>query len=304
MSHAPWTLGEAAALIARWAHLLGLMLLFGSLLFMIAVAPRVRDGGGTARLARAGAWLSLAAGLAWLVLAAAGIVEATTVAGALAAIPPVVTETRFGTLLAARLALVLICALLPLGTRTGTATAALLAALALASQALIGHAGAVGDASGTLLMASEAVHLLAAGAWLGALPALLLSLRAQPAGQGLALAAAFFPLGLGAVTLIAATACVQAAMLIGSLPALIGTTYGRLATCKLLGLVALAALAARNQWSLVPAAAGGPLARAVRVELALGCMVVLAAAWLASSPPAVDETPGWPITEAPHDTQH
>jgi hypothetical protein len=64
--------------------------------------------------------------------------------------------------------------------RTGNAIAAVLAAIALAIQPMLGHAGALGGSIGTTLITSEVLHLLAAGAWLGGLLPLYVTIRTLP----------------------------------------------------------------------------------------------------------------------------
>ena len=61
--------------------------------------------------------------------------------------------------------------------------AVLVAAAYLASLAWAGHAAA-GQASGLVQLLSDVVHLLAAGAWLGALPGLVFLLEPLAAARG------------------------------------------------------------------------------------------------------------------------
>ena len=48
--------------------------------------------------------------------------------------------------------------------------------MALALQPMLGHAGALGGSLGTTLIISEILHLLAAGAWLGSLLPLFITI--------------------------------------------------------------------------------------------------------------------------------
>ena len=68
-----------------------------------------------------------------------------------------------------RFALLLVAVSLRDGRGWRLVAALLLAGAALAMQGGIGHAGATGGVTGASLLASEALHLLTAGAWLGGL---------------------------------------------------------------------------------------------------------------------------------------
>ena len=125
-------------------------------------------------------WLALAvailSGVAWLVLLASDILGASIAevwlhGGAW----PVLFDTRFGQVWCARLLLALLLGLLMLRPAIGRFQLAAAAAL-IALPALIGHAGATPGIAGDTHLVSDMVHLLAAGAWLGGLPAFALLL--------------------------------------------------------------------------------------------------------------------------------
>ena len=61
----------------------------------------------------------------------------------------------------------------------------MLAGAALAMQGGMGHAGATGGTVGVVLLVSEALHLLAAGAWLGGLLPLFVLARIAAAARGI-----------------------------------------------------------------------------------------------------------------------
>ena len=120
-------------------------------------------------------WLALAvvvlSGAAWMALLAADIVGAPLVDVCLHGRAwPVLFETRFGPVWCARLGLAIALALLLLrpGLRVSQLAAA---ALLLALPAVVGHAGATPGLAGDVHLLSDTLHLLAAGAWLGGLPA-------------------------------------------------------------------------------------------------------------------------------------
>jgi mono/diheme cytochrome c family protein/uncharacterized membrane protein len=170
----------------------------------------------------------------------------------------------------------------------------------------MGHAGAIGGSVGATMLISEGLHLLAAGAWLGGLLPLFVLAGALPPRDAAAACQRFTPVGLCAVLLIACTAVVQAWELIGGIGALFGTGYGRIALLKLALFMTLLVLAGINRFVLTErlhGAAQPAAARLLRISLAvetvLGTLVILAAAFLASSTPGTHETPIWPFTRQP-----
>jgi putative copper export protein len=70
---------------------------------------------------------------------------------------------------------------------------------------------------------------VAAGAWLGGLLPLLIILSSLPQQVAVAAFRGFSAVGLPAVLVLAGTALVQASVLIGGLPGLLGTPYGHVA---------------------------------------------------------------------------
>ena len=190
--------GLAAALATmRTVHMVATLSLAGALSFRLLVAPY-----SLARVVRPSLVVALLGGLAWLVLQAAALAGADTVPDTLAAIVPVVQDTRFGHVLLLRLALLLAAGALAWRGegRARLIPAALIAAIAVVLQAALGHAAASDD---PVLEASLAVHLLAAAAWLGGLVPLWFVLRAS---GGEVAARRFSLLGVVAVGAIAATA--------------------------------------------------------------------------------------------------
>jgi putative copper export protein len=140
----------------------------------------------------------------------------------------------------------------------------------------------------------EALHLLAAGAWIGGLLPLFLLVGSLPPPVIATVCESFMPVGLSAVLTIASTALVQAWQWIGSLAGLFETDYGRIALLKLGGFLLLLILACVNRFVLTerlrdPAR---PLTRrwlrmSVAAEATLGMLVVILAAFLASAAPAM-----------------
>jgi len=275
--------------------------MLGTLVFLTLVAPTAMAEAAKdaprlrlwlLRVARISAVLALMVGIAWIMVESAVIAGAGSVAMTLHALPVVALRTQFGQWLLARV--VLLLAVLPLlrPWRVGNAGAAVLAAMALALQPMLGHAGALGGSLGTTLIVSEILHLLAAGAWLGGLLPLFITLGTLPHKAAATSCRSFTPVGLSAVLVLGGTAAVQVTEFMGGVPGLFGTAYGRIALVKLGLFAVLLALAAINRLALTERLAEAALDAArrhmrvsVATEAVLGMLVVLTAGFLASYAP-------------------
>lgn len=238
-------------------------------------------------------------GAIWLILIARNILDVPLVGvlddGGLAL---VALETRFGRVACMRLALTAMTIVLLLWRRPGWPVLAATTAI-MATIALTGHAGAGTGTTGLIHAISDVVHLVAAGFWLGALPAfawLLLWSRGRPERGALAAAVTrrFSRLALIAVVALAASGMVNTAILVGW-PAdpfadPLATTYARALALKVVLFGAMLALAAVNRFRLTPAlprpGALGALAGTVCIETLLGLGVLLLAGVLGTHPPA------------------
>jgi len=285
----------------RGLHLVCLVSLLGVLALPLAVAGGADAArAGVRPLARASLGGAVATLLLWL------LAQTASFAGAdpgdwgevAAALPAVVARTRFGHVLVLRL--VLLLAALPLLGRGRAAwtVAAVLAAMALATQTAIGHAGAAGGGVGTDLQASEALHLIAAGVWLGGVVPLLRLLSVLPPAGAAAATRRFAWIGVPAVLVLMATAFVQGDILIGGVGGLFGSAYGRTALLKVGLFVALIMLALVNRFVFVRRA-GRALSVSIAAEALLGAAVLFAAAALASDEPGAHIEPIWPFPLRP-----
>jgi putative copper export protein/mono/diheme cytochrome c family protein len=309
---------DLALSAARGGQLAASLSAFGVAVFWSAVAPPVLQQADEAtrgqidarlrRLFRASLGVAFAAALAWLAVEATVIAEAGSIGEATAALWPMLTDTRFGHVLAIRLCLLALTGL-ALGNGSSVprrALAAATAGLALILHAWSAHAAATGGSNGAILLGAESLHLLAAGAWLGSLAPLFILAGALPPDRGFRAARRFSPLGILCVLILAGTALAQGWILIGGLAGLIGTDYGWVALAKLALFLVLLALAAANRLRHTPAL-GGPggeaarrrLRRSIAAETIIGLAVVLAAALLADLPPALHEQPVWPFAWRP-----
>ena len=232
-------------------------------------------------------------GAVWLALVAADVLGVSlrglTATGAWS----VVTDTRFGQVAAARLVLALLLAALTPWPRTRPAQG-LLALGLVALPALTGHAGALPGPSGYGLIAVDMAHLLAAGAWLGGLPAFLLALQRTPddweAGDRLVRTTRRFSrLAFLAVATLLGTGLINSAFLLSGPADLLASDYGRRLGLKLVLFAAMLAFAAANRFRLTPALPGGgarrSLARNTLIETALGVGILAVVATLGTLPP-------------------
>src|SRR4051812_6972395 len=232
-------------------------------------------------------WTSIAAavvsGQVWALLLAAKISDAT-IGQALAdgTFSTLLTQTRFGFIWIARAALAVVVALTMLSAGRRFAWVGLVcASLMLAALAWTGHGGARPGAIGWLHVCADMAHLLAAGAWLGSLPALALLLgsasggrHAVPAAACAAIIRRFSVFGIAAVGTLLVTGLVNTLLLTNSVASLTDTEYGRLLLIKI-GLFALmVVLASINRWFWTPKLPGGRAIAMVRrhslIEMGLG----------------------------------
>ena len=301
----------AAALVAsRLLHYGAVTALFGAALFPLYA---YRDGGGEPDVLVRGrvrwmvwaAGVALLSGLLWLALTTASMTGDAADAVSPAAIWTVVSEMPFGRIWAARMGLALV--ILGLVVASENRPRGLIAGLAgglLASIALTGHAQAEAGGARTLHILADGLHLIAAGAWLGALIAIGALVRwAAKAGvhERLVLAKAirrFSRLGYGAVAALIGSGLVNATFLVGSLKGLVGSGYGRLLLVKLALFAAMLAFAAVNRLWISPALdaphdirSAPPwlvrLRRNVIAEQALGALVLAVVAVMGTlAPPA------------------
>ena len=121
------------------------------------------------------------------------------------------------------------------------------------------------DKLGNLHLAADTLHLIAAAAWIGGLPSLVLLLAAARgnkalAGASLARAAAqnFSTLGIVSVATLVLSGIVNAWILVGSFRGLVFTGYGIVLMLKLAVFAAMLGFAAVNRFWLTPRLAGSP----------------------------------------------
>lgn len=287
----------SALVIARFVHVLALMLAFGASAFLALNAPREAREALAPRIGRLvliAACVALVAALAWFAAETAALVDDAAAAFDPASLAAVGLDTAFGRVWLARLALS--AAFVVAAARGGSwGGRAFLAGLALASLGLVGHAAMREGVAGAVQRANAALHLLCAGAWLGGLvpfvacldlygaqrrrkPAILAMMRYSRAGH--AFVAALILTGLANVALVS-----------GRLPWPPDAPWRALLDVKIAIVATMVALALTNRYVLVPrlkrdAGALAALRRASLAEIGLGALVVALVAAFALFDPA------------------
>ncbi len=272
--------------LCRFAHFLAAMLIFGSSAYLRLYAPaglRRSLSPAVQKLAVAASLTALVTAVLWLSLEAASMADDWSAAADPVAMGAVLIDTAFGRAWTLHLALAaaLVVAVLA-GSGRWTAIA-VLSGLMLASLGLVGHAAMQTGVEGILHRANHAVHLLAAGAWIGGLVPFVLSLDASACDSlrrdAVTAMMRFSFWGHFVVATIVATGIVNIALISGRAPWPTTTPYRALLDVKIAVVAVMIALALVNRYALVPRlkAGAGALA-ALRtislVNVALGTLVV------------------------------
>lgn len=182
-----------------------------------------------------------------------------------------------------------------------------LGAISLGSLAWNGHGAMNGGGPGAVFLIVDIIHLLAAGAWIGALACFSGLLLSPKARLGVANSQAiyhaltdFFGVGAALVALLLLTGLVNSWRLVGPahVASLLTSPYGRLLSAKVVLFIIMAALAATNRfWFLPPLArelprgtVSGPaharLRQAVIVETVISILILALVSWFGTLDPA------------------
>lgn len=318
---------------ARAAHFASTTIVAGALCFAFFVSePALHKVSGDAplgpHLRRLLAWIAwtglavaVASGALWLILLSAEIGShslSTTFAGDVMA--TVLTQTQFGRTwqlrgaLAASLMVVLVLEHRGGPSPAATAIETVLAAGLVGSLAWAGHAGAEEGIGGDIHLIADVVHLLAAAAWIGAiLPLAFLFAATWRSGNAadtavtLVATRRFSTLGVISVGTLLVTGVVNTWFLAGTIPALVGTDYGRLVLGKIGLFLAMVCIATLNRVNLTARLARDPASGAARValrqlgrnsivETALGLLILVIVSVLGRIPPGLHLQPFWPFS--------
>lgn len=307
---------DLGLVVARVLHYAAMTTLAGVSFFpLYAYAfaePKELSSRRQAVLLAAGA-VALLGGLLWFVFSVANMSGTLVDVADHEVLWTVLNETTFGGVWMARMLLaVLIVGVTAvrsfwMGIAGRDLVTGFLAAVLLASLAGTGHAQIEEGWTKIVHMASDAAHLLAAGAWLGGLVPLGFILLDYARGDGQLIVDVdwillrFSSMGYVAVATLIVSGLVNSWFLVGSVSGLLKTPYGQILLGKLALFAAMLALAAANRFWLVPRMiearedsgepAGwlGRLRYHVFGEQLLGLMVLVAVSVLGTMRPAVGQ---------------
>lgn len=204
------------------------------------------------------------------------------------------TETAMGWAAIARITALLAVVALAL-TNAKRIYPILFAIMAVVSLSWNGHGAMTDDALGWLHLTGNALHLLAAFGWIGAIAAFLWAATlSKESSHDLAVSLERFAgIGTAFVAVLLATGIANTLFIVGlnTLPTLLETTYGRLLVTKIGLFAAMLAAAVANRFWLTPRMIASPSLAAVRTtlgaELILGIGVLAIVAWLGTLDPAL-----------------
>jgi putative copper resistance protein D len=275
-----------ALALCRFAHFLAAMLAFGMSAYLWAYAPerlRLALSPVARRVALIASLVAFITAIAWLALESAAMADDWSAAINPETIAGVLTDTAFGHMWAAHLVLAAALVAVLAFSRAGWAATSIVSAALLASLGLVGHAAMQMGAEGVLHRANHAIHLMAAGAWIGGLVPFAMCLRAYQRDDlrkdAVHAMAGFSFWGQLIVAAIVLTGVVNIALTSRHPPLPPTTPYRVLLIVKLLVVAIMIALALFNRFVLAPriktsANALATLRATSLVEIALGCVVV------------------------------
>jgi copper resistance protein D len=295
-----------ALVVTRWIHFAAIMVLFGSAFFWFIIDnkfPHARRA--TENLLRAAAFVAAIAGLGWLGEIMANMAGGWDRLADRDTLRLFFYETQFGPVALFRLMLLaaaLVTAMWPWRNRVWLAAQMLIGALLLIDQAWFGHAAQGSGLRGAAMIGVYCIHALAAAAWIGGLPPLLMALNeaSPPRGEELRQAklvmlSRYSTMALIAVVLILVTGLVNAGFRVDFAPGKAAWgDYGIILSIKLALVAAMLVLACFNRLVAMPRLRGASgdgaapismLSASVAIELILGALVIGAVALLGVTPP-------------------
>lgn len=284
----------------RFIHFSAELFLFGGLLFPLY--SRLNDKGllkGLAYQLEIAAALAAMSALAWLGCVVVGMSGEVSALQDPDLIWQVLLESEFGRVwsvhffLIMLLATTLVSLTAPPFSGPWVSWCVLLAAGLLVTQAMTGHAVSDDGLAGALHIVAHALHLFAAGVWLGGLLPLAAVLRLGPSAQLVPLLRRFSHVALPSVLLLAFSGMANAHWVgVNSVASLFGSPYAWLLDAKVLVFALLLGLAGLNRFRLLPRLAGagaesalGGLRCVTRLEIVLLILVLALVSWLGTLPP-------------------
>jgi putative copper resistance protein D len=303
---------DLAVIAFRWTLYLVLGLVFGLPLFSLYAPENDRDVPSRPRRDWPLALLALAA---IFVSVIAFTVQVAAMSGSpwlpidRETVGAILTQTALGTALSVRLGALLVvalcCSTLKSRSRVARGTATLAGAVALTTLAWSGHGAADEGTSGWVHLISDILHLLAAGAWIGAIAAFIAVVCRRSELEKFSrlrwftnALIRFGTVGAVTVALLIATGAINMMFLIDFRKFLseAPTLYLYLLAAKLTAFCGMLVLAALHKFRLVPALEGAiaqdagsdvtrNLRRSLLFEMTLALVVLGLIAWLGTLPP-------------------
>ena len=270
----------------RFAHFIAAMLSFGASLFLCACCSdglRRNLSQAVWRIVAASSAVALITAVLWLAAESASLSGEWSAAYDPSMIGAVLIGTAYGNVWAFRLVVAALLVAVVFGGRGRWGEAAISSAALLASLAMVGHATMHVGVEGVLQRVNHALHLLAAGAWLGGLIPFLMCVSVYPdpkrRADAVGAMARFSFWGQFNVAAIVVTGAVNIALISGHPPIPPSTPYRALLDAKIALVSVMIALALFNRFRLAPRLAPGAAALvALRLtsaaEVALGTVVV------------------------------
>jgi putative copper export protein len=306
--HAPESVGEVWSALGRGLHFVALLLLLGAVGFRVLLLPRLALTDVTAAVLHRRTWRLLSA--AALLLAGAAVLrlwfQSTALHGAARAwnsqlLSIMLTDTGWGrawlfqVFLFALLGMAIVWAR-PRRDRVAVFVAALAVLGLSAIPGLSGHAAGV-TGIGKLAVVNDALHVAAAGAWLGTLAVLMIvaipairQLESAHDGAAADTVDRFSPLALVCGSLVLLSGALNAVMHLGSPAQLWSTGYGRTLLVKLMFVGAVGIMGVVNWRIIRPRLRDRDGMRRLRVsasvELAFAaCVIIVTAILTGQTPP-------------------
>ncbi len=274
---------EGALAAIRFLHFAAVFILFGSIAFRTLIAAgevRTLVAPRLARWERAAIWIAAASAVVWLLLAAAEAGDGLAHAADPAMLGMFLTGTHFGHVWILRLALLALLVAVSLGARKVSDSLMLgLAGILVAELGWIGHPAKFDGLAGVLHCANYSVHATAAALWVGALPALALSLALATSEEKRAdlaeTVARFSRTGYVAVSLVLLTGVIGTWVMFGTWPSWRASPYQFWLALKLALASLMLAFAATNRFVFTPMLVSRPnTARRGLLALATGEVVL------------------------------
>lgn len=274
----------AALVLCRWAHYSAALLIFGASSFVWLLAPpglSVRLTPPFRAYATGAAGIVVATMVAWLVLEAGTMGDGWPDTVRPDTIVAVLFDTDFGRAWQVHGAASVLLAIAVASGRPSVVCP--VAALVLASLGFVGHALIQSAGIGWLLRANLALHLLAAGFWLGGLWPLLATMRLADDPdlrvQAIEALRRFSTLGHVVVAAVVVTGIANTSLISGESIFETGSAYTGLLALKVAVVAMMIVLALINRYWLVPHLRSRPdnarsILRNSVIEIGLGGLAV------------------------------